>query len=153
MMIAPLLAAILSVSAVSAHAAPCESNEMTVAWEKINFALWLTDYTIPDSSPRTATLSYQGCWAGDGAERLENRSFASADGVFVITAVMTPGGSDGAGTLLLRRNGETAHLGTWGFHKIFYKGVGIDKVSVPNGNGRMVVKNVFVIPEGAVVKP
>ncbi len=150
MIIAPLLAALLSVSA-SAQASSCQSNEMTAAWEKINFALWLTDYTIPDSSPRTATLAYQGCVAD--AEGRESRTFVSADGLFTVAAYTAAGGADGATTLVLRRDGEAATLGTWGHHKVFYKGVGIDKVSVPNGNGRTVVKNVFVIPEGAVIKP
>lgn len=149
MIIAPLLAVLLSVSA-SAQTAACRSNEMTAAWEKINFALWLTDYTIPDSAPRAATLAYQGCAVGDGAE---SRSFVSADGLFVVTAVTNAGGDNGATTLRLSRAGETVSLGTWGHHKVFYKGVGIDKVTVPNGGGRTVVKNVFVIPEGAVVKP
>lgn len=150
MIIAPLLAALLSISA-SAQTRVCQSNEMTAAWEKINFSLWLTDYTIPDSSPRTATLAYQGCAAG--ADGLESRSFVSADGMFFVTAVTTAGGDNGATTLTLSRGSEAVALGTWGHHKVFYKGVGIDKVAVPNGNGRTVVKNVFVIPEGAVVKP
>ncbi len=67
MIIAPLLAVLLSVSA-SAQTQACRSNEMTAGWEKINFALWLTDYTIPDSAPRAATLAFKGCAAGDGAE-------------------------------------------------------------------------------------
>ncbi len=149
MIIAPLLAALLSVSA-SAQTSSCLSNEMTVEWEKINFALTLSDYTIPDSTPRAGTLSYRGCSASEGRE---SRTWASADGRYVVTALTSAGGQDGATSLVLSREGESAPLGTWGHHKVFYKGVGIDKVSVPNGNGRTVIKNVFVIPESTVVKP
>lgn len=150
MIIAPLLAVLLSVSA-SAQTRACQSNDMTAAWEKINFAVYLTDYTIPDSSPRTATVSYKNCTAGD--DGLESRNYVSADGFYMVTALTFNGGQDGSTNLLLRLGGPTAHLGAWSHHKVFYKGVGIDKVAVPNGNDTTVVKNVFVIPEGAVVKP
>jgi hypothetical protein len=124
---------------------------MTSAWEKISFALWITDYTIPDSSPRAATLSYQGCSKGDEGE--ESRSYVSEDGHYTVTAFTNHGGDNGATTLTLYRDGQFVRLGTWGHHKVFYRGVGIDKVSVPNGNGTTVSKNVFVIPVDAVVKP
>ena len=150
MMIAPLLAALLSMP-VSAQVTACKPNEMTAAWEKISFALWLTDYTIPDSSPRTATLAYKGCSMGDEGE--ESRSYASEDGLFTVTAFTSRGGANGATTLTLYRGSEWVRLGTWAHQKVFYKGVGIDKAAVPNGNGTTIVKNVFVIPEGAVVKP
>jgi len=142
MIIAPLLAVLLSVSA-SAQTSACRSNEMTAAWEKINFGVWVTDYTIPDSSPRVATLAYQGCSAENG---VESRTFAGADGQFTVVALTNGGGDNGATTLLLRRGPQWVTLGTWGHHKVFYKGVGIDKVAVPNGNESTVVKNVFVIP-------
>jgi len=149
MIIATLLAVLLSAPA-SAQTADCRTNEMTAAWEKIGFALWLTDYTIPDSSPRTATLRYLGCSVvGDQ----EARFYRSEDGVFILAAYTNAGGENGATTLSLSRRAAHVELGTWGHHKVFYKGVGIDKVAVPNGGGATVVKNVFVIPEGAVIKP
>ena len=149
MIIATLLAALLS---VPASALPvCKSNEMTSAWEKITLVLWVTDYTIPDSSPRTATLAYKGCSVGDEGE--ESRSYSSEDGLFTVTAFTNMGGENGATTLTLYRGAEWVRLGTWAHRKVFYKGVGIDKVAVPNGGGNTVTHNVFVIPEGAVVKP
>ena len=149
MIITALLSAVLSLP-VSAQVPACQSNEMTSAWEKISFALWLTDYTIPDSSPRTATLAYKGCSAGDEGE--ESRSYVSADGLFTVTAYTSHGGDNGATTLTLYRGDKWARLGTWAHHKVFYKGVGIDKVAVPNGGDTTIVKNVFVIPEDAVIK-
>lgn len=150
-MLAPLLAALmLSSTPAKAHLPACVSNEMTSAWEKISFALWITDYTIPDSSPRAATLAYKGCSKGDEGE--ESRSYVSEDGLYTVTAFTNHGGDNGATTLTLYRGSEWVRLGTWGHHKVFYKGVGIDAVSVPNGNGN-VTKNVFVIPVDAVVKP
>ena len=149
MIITSLLAALLSMP-VSAQSLPtCHANEMTTAWEKISFALWLTDYTIPDSSPRTATLSYKGCSQGDEGE--ESRSYVSEDGAYSVTATTNHGGDNGATTLTLYRGAQWVRLGTWGHHKVFYKGVGIDKLPVPNGR-ETVVKNIFVIPEAAVIK-
>ena len=143
MIIASLLAAVLSVSA-SAQVPACQSNEMTSAWEKITFGLWLSDYTVPEDSMRTATLGYIGCSAlSDGTEV---RFYRSADRNFTLSAFTNAGGENGATTLALTRRAEKVTLGTWGHHKVFYKGVGIDKVAVPNGNDQTVVKNVFVIP-------
>lgn len=142
MIIAALLAAVLSVPA-AAQTAACQRNEMTSAWEKITFGLWLSDYTVPDDA-RTATLSYIGCSVlSDGTEA---RFYRSEDRTFTLSAFTNAGGDNGATTLALTRRAENVTLGTWGHHKVFYKGVGIDKVSVPNGNDRTVVKNVFVIP-------
>lgn len=151
MIIASLLAAVLSMPASAQPMPVCKSNEMTAAWEKITLGLWLSDYTIPDSSPRTATLRYKGCSVGDEGE--ESRSYASDDGVFTVTAFTNMGGENGATTLTLYRAGASVRLGTWAHRKVFYKGVGVDKVAIPNGGGAEVVKNVFVIPEDAVVKP
>ena len=149
MIITALLSVVLAAPA-SAQVFECKTNEMTAAWEKISFALWLTDYTIPDSSPRTATLTYKGCSKGDEGE--ESRSYVSADGSFTVTAFTNHGGDNGATTLTLYRGAQWARLGAWGHHKVFYKGVGIDKVAVPNGGDTTIVKNVFVIPEAAVIK-
>lgn len=150
-MFVPLIAALM-LSSTPAKALPaCVSNEMTSAWEKISFALWITDYTIPDSSPRAGTLSYKGCSKGDEGE--ESRSYVSEDGRYAVVATTNHGGENGATTLTLYRGGESVRLGTWGHHKVFYKGVGVDKAAVPNGNGTTVSKNVFVIPADAVVKP
>lgn len=146
MIFASLLAAALSLTA-SAQASDCRSNEMTSAWEKVTFGLWLSDYTVPEDSTRTATLAYIGCTAlSDGTEA---RFYRSEDRAFTLSAFTNAGGENGATTLALTRRAEKVELGTWGHHKVFYKGVGIDKVAVPNGNGRTVVKNVFVLP----VKP
>lgn len=150
MIIASLLAAALSVSA-SAQAQACRSNEMTTAWESITFGLWLSDYTIPDDAARAASLTYKGCSAG--ADGMETRTFASADGSYAVLAVTDAGGDSGATTLTLSRRGERVELGTWGHHKVFYKGVGIDKVAVPNGAGGAIVKNVFVLPVYPSLKP
>jgi hypothetical protein len=113
---------------------------MTSAWEKVTFGLWLSDYTIPEDALRTAKLSYKGCSVD--AEGQEIRSFVSEDGAYAVTALTNGGGDNGATTLVLKRGGKGVQLGTWGHHKVFYKGVGIDKVAVPGGP----VKNVFVIP-------
>ncbi|MDP3543174.1 MAG: hypothetical protein Q8T11_11970 [Elusimicrobiota bacterium] len=142
MIIAALLAAVLSVPA-SAQTAACQRNEMTSAWEKITFGLWLSDYTVPDDA-RTADLKYAGCSVSQFGQ--EGRKYVSADGQFTVVALTGAGGDDGATTLVLLRDGAKVILGTWGHHKVFYKGVGIDKVSVPNGGRGAVVKNVFVIP-------
>ena len=148
MIIASLLAVMLSVPA-SAQVQACASNEMTSAWEKITLGLWLSDYTIPDSSPRTALLSYKGCSASGGRE---SRVYASEDGAYAVTALTNRGGEDGATTLSLSAGGGTAQLGTWSHHKVFYKGVGVDQVAVPSG-ALTVKKNVFVIPVAEAVKP
>lgn len=143
MIIAALLAAVLSVPA-SAQTAACQRNEMTSAWEKITFGLWLSDYTVPEDATRAATLSYVGCSVlSDGTEA---RFYRSEDRAFTLSALTNAGGDNGATTLALTRRAEKVTLGTWGHHKVFYKGVGIDKVAVPNGNDTTVVKNVFVIP-------
>jgi len=118
MIITALLAAVLA-APVSAGPLECVPNEMTSAWEKISFALWLTDYTIPDSSPRTATLAYKGCSKGDEGE--ESRSYSSADGLWTVTAFTNHGGDNGATTLTLYRGAQWARLGTWAHHKVFYK--------------------------------
>ena len=149
MIITALLSVVLA-APVSADPLVCQSNEMTASWENISFALWLTDYTIPDSSPRTATLTYKGCSKGDEGE--ESRSYTSADGLYTVTAFTNHGGDNGATTLTLYRTDKWARLGTWAHHKVFYKGVGIDKVAVPNGGDTTIVKNVFIIPEDAVIK-
>lgn len=143
MIIASLLAAVLSVSA-SAQTQACRSNEMTSAWETITFGLWISDYTIPEDATRAANLVYKGCSVNGAGE--ESRTFSSADGTFAVTALTNSGGDNGATTLVLSRGGARVALGTWGHHKVFYKGVGIDKVAVPNGAGGAMVKNVFVIP-------
>ena len=139
MIIAALLAAVLSVPA-SAQISVCQSTEMTSAWEKVTFGLWLSDYTIPEAALRTAKLSYKGCSVD--ATGQETRSFVSEDGAYAVAALTNPGGDNGATTLVLNRGGRGVTLGTWGHHKVFYKGVGIDKVAIPGGP----VKNVFVIP-------
>lgn len=143
MTIAALLAAVLVAPAsAQVQVQTCKSNEMTAAWEKITFGLWLSDYTIPESGTRLADLKYKGCAAGDKGE---SRTYSSEDGSITVTAVTDAGGDNGATTLALSRGGAGVTLGTWGHHKVFYKGVGIDKVALPNG-GRPLVKNVFVIP-------
>lgn len=139
MIIAALLAAVLSVPA-SAQVTVCQTNEMTTAWEKVTFGLWLSDYTVPEDGMRTAKLSYKGCSVDNAGE--EVRSFVSEDGSYTLTALTNSGGDNGATTLVLNRGGKGVTLGTWGHHKVFYKGVGIDKVAVPG----VAVKNVFVIP-------
>lgn len=142
----------------------CVANDMTREWEKISFALWLTDYTIPDSAPRTATLSYAGCsimdeYMGEPIQPREVRFYVSEDGLVAVFATTSENGADGAThlTLVTRRGtsgfANSAQLGAWSHHKVFYKGVGIDKVGISdNRDGRAYTKNVFVIPTGAVVK-
>jgi hypothetical protein len=141
MIIAALLAAVLTVPA-SAQVVVCQRNEMTAAWEKITFGLWLSDYTVPESGTRVGDLKYKGCVADAAGE---TRTYSSEDGTFTVTALTNAGGDNGATTLVLSRGGAGVTLGTWGHHKVFYKGVGIDKAAIPNG-GRPLVKNVFVIP-------
>lgn len=143
MIIAPLLAVLLSASA-SAQTPACQSNEMTQGWEKVTYGLWLTPYTIPDSTPRTATLKYQGCVVD--ANGLENRSFVSAEGGYAIVARTDAGGNSGATTLILKNGAGSVELGTWGHHRAMYRPVGVDKVNVPTGNGGVMNTNVFFIP-------
>lgn len=150
MIIASLLAAVLSVPA-AAQVTACQSNEMTQAWEKITYGLWLTPYTIPDSTPRTATLTYQGCSVG--ADGQESRTFASAEGNYAVVARTNAGGENGATTLVLKNGGESVVLGTWGHHKALYRPVGVDKVNVPDGNGGVINTNVFFIPVDLGLKP
>jgi hypothetical protein len=150
MIIASLLAAMLTIPA-AAQTQACASNEMTSAWEQVTFGLWLSDYTIPDSSPRTAVLRYAGCAVG--ADTMEYRSYSSEDRLYTVVARTNGGGANGATMLAMFRGDAGVDLGTWGHHKVFYKGVGIDKVAVPNGAGRTTVKNVFVIPVAVVAKP
>jgi hypothetical protein len=157
MIVSTLLAALLAVPA-SAQPVACVENEMTREWEKISFALWLTDYTIPDSSPRTATLSYKNCFA-DEERGQETRFFVSEDGSIGVVATTSLGGQDGATYLtLVTKNGNngltnSAQLGVWGHHRVYYRGVGVDKAKIQDWRygGREIVKNVFVIPTGAVI--
>lgn len=149
-MIASLLAALLLSVPASAQVRACQTNEMTAAWKNVAFGLWLSDYTVPDDASRVATLRYKGCSAG--AEGMESRSYTSEDGSFAVVARTNAGGDDGATTLILTRGGARVELGTWGHHKVFYKGVGIDKVSVPSGGSATRVANVFVIPVYDAVK-
>lgn len=157
MIVSSLLAVLLAVPA-AAQVQVCADNEMTREWEKISFALWLTDYTIPDSSPRTATLSYQRCFA-DSERGQETRFFVSADGKIGVVATTSLGGSDGATYLtLVTKNGNngltnSAQLGVWSHHKVYYKGIGVDKAKIQDwrDGGRELVTNVFVIPTGAVI--
>jgi hypothetical protein len=106
MIVSTLLAALLAVPA-SAQPVACVENEMTREWEKISFALWLTDYTIPDSSPRTATLSYKNCFA-DEERGQETRFFVSEDGSIGVVATTSLGGQDGATYLSSASGGTTA---------------------------------------------
>lgn len=149
MIIAALLAAALA-APVSAQTVACQSNEMTAAWEKITFGLWLTPYTNPDDSARTSTLTYKGCTVG--ADGLESRSFSGAEG-YTIVARTNAGGDNGATTLFLKNGAGSVELGTWGHHKAFYKGVGVDKVNVPSANGGNLNTNVFFIPVDLGLKP
>ena len=150
MIIVALLAAALA-APVSAQPVACQSNEMTAAWEKITFGLWLTPYTIPDSTPRTATLTYKGCSVG--ADDQEYRTFTSVEGTYALSFRTNGGGADGATTVSLTRGSYASTLGTWGHHKVFYKGVGVDKVNVPTEGGRTFNTNVFVIPVDLGLKP
>lgn len=145
MMIASLLAAALALPA--AAESKCLINPMTDEWQGITLALFLTDYTIPESSPRTATLKFSECLSHH--EGTELRLYTSQDSDYVIAARTDRGGASGATTLFLSRGSELVELGTWAHRKIFFKGVGIDKVSVPNGDQKL-IKNVFVLPEGAI---
>jgi hypothetical protein len=170
MIVAPLLVALLAVPASAQVVLPpfeaeaCVRNEMTREWEKISFALWLTDYTIPDSSPRTATLRYQGCRVlretlGEPMDAQEQRYFVSEDGKIGVIATTSTGGSDGATYLtLVTKNGNngltnSAQLGVWSHHRVYYKGIGVDKAKIQDwrDGGRALVTNVFVIPTGAVI--
>lgn len=140
-MIVPLLAALLLAAPASAQVRACQSNDMTAAWETVSLGLWLSDYTVPDEASRVATLTYAGCSVSAKGE--EVRLFSGADGRYAVSAVTDAGGANGATTLRLGRDGAQVVLGTWGHHKVFYRGVGIDRVAVPGGRG---TKNVFVIP-------
>ena len=114
---------------------------MTAAWETVSLGLWLSDYTVPDDATRVATLTYAGCSVSAKGE--EVRVFSSANARYAVSAVTDAGGANGATTLSLKRDGAQVVLGTWGHHKVYYRGVGIDRVAVPGGRN---TKNVFVIP-------
>lgn len=148
MIIASLLATVLAVpAAADKPAAACQTNAMTSDWGKITFGLFLTPYTIPESAPRTATLRFKGCKMDDASQ--EFRSYTSDDGVYRVVALTNANETDGATTLVLIYNGKGVRLGAWAHRKVFYKGVGIDNVAIPDGP----VTNVFVLPEGAILPP
>ncbi len=159
------LAAALMLTAAPAKAQPaCVSNEMTAAWEKISFALWITDYTIPDSSPRAATLKFQKCerreeTLGEKMTPQDVRWYVSEDGSIGVLATVGDDEPGATWLTLVTRNGgngltNSAQLGAFAHQRVYWRGLGWDKVSIQDwrDSGRTIVKNVFLIPTDAVIK-
>jgi hypothetical protein len=157
-MINALFAALL-LAGPAAAAPVCRTDPMRAEWQTKNFGLWLTDYTIPESSPRTATLHYVGCEVvtsmyGEPIEPREERKFLSEDGTIGIIA--STDDSDPAATWLTLVTGSpergvynSAQLGAFSHHRVYFKGVGVDQVKFHDNRGRGadLVKNIILIPE------
>jgi hypothetical protein len=129
---------------------------MREEWQSISFGLWLTDSNNPDDSPRTATLRYSSCQVVGQEER---RTFLSEyDDMGVVASVNSSDPQATTLTLVTRAAGgalrESAPLGSYAHRRVYFKGVGIDSVDFRDwsNGGNAYVKNVFVIPEGAVIK-
>lgn len=164
-MIAPLLAAALLTSpafAAEKIPTPCAQDDMSREWQSKSFVLWLANGTNPDAEPRTATLSFKKCEHveeiyGEPISPRDERWYVSDDGSIGVIATADDS-QPGATylTLVIARNGaltNAAQLGAWAHRKVFFKGVGVDKVSITDwrSNGAVIVKNVFVIPSDAVI--
>lgn len=167
-MIAPLLLAALLSSPVRAAdkiAAPCAQDDMSRGWQATTFALWLMDGTDPDAQPRTATLRFKKCehideYLGEPTSPRDARWFVSDDGTIGVIATVDEAQPDATYLTLVTLNGgsgltNSAQLGVWAHRKVWFKGVGIDAASITDwrAGGKTIVKNVFVLPEAAVVKP
>ena len=164
-MILPLLAAALLAGPVSAQELPCPQDAMTREWQSKTFVLWLANGTNPDAEPRVATLKFKKCvraaeYLGEPITPQDARWFVSEDGKIGVIATVTDGEPDATWLTLVTSNGvngmtSSAQLGAFAHRKVYFKGIGADKVSIQDwrDNGRVIVKNVFVIPQDAVIKP
>lgn len=166
-MILSLLAAALLAAPASAVPIdlPCPQDAMTIDWQAKTLVLWLTDGTNPDAAPRTATLKFAGCTRrtetlGEPMTPQDERRYVSEDGSIGVIATVSE--ADGAATwlTLVTRNGangltNSAQLGAFAHHRVYYKGVGFDQVRIQDwrAGGRTIVKNIFLIPADAVIKP
>ncbi len=166
-MILSLLAAVLL--SAPAHALnvdlPCPQDAMTRDWQSKTLVLWLTDGTNPDAAPRTATLKFKSCsrrteTLGEPMTPQDERTFISDDGSIGVIATVSETDPAATWLTLVTRNGgngltNSAQLGVFAHHRVYYRGVGFDQVKIQDwrDGGRAIVKNVFLIPEGAVIKP
>jgi hypothetical protein len=166
-MIVSLLVAALFAAPVHAAqiAVPCPQDAMTLDWQSKTLVLWLTDGTNPDAAPRTATLKFKSCTRqtetlGEPMTPQDARYFVSDDGSIGVIATVSE--SDNAATwlTLVTRNGangltSSAQLGAFAHHRVYYRGVGFDQVRIQDwrDGGKTIVKNIFLIPEDAVIKP
>ena len=167
MIIASLLAAALL--AAPAQAAqidnPCPQDAMSSDWQSKTLVLWLTDGTNPDASPRTATLKFKSCTRrtetlGEPMTPQDERYFVSEDGSIGVIATVTEKDPGATWLTLVTRNGgngltNSAQLGAFAHHRVYYKGVGFDQVRIQDwrDGGRMIVKNIFLLPSDNVLKP
>jgi hypothetical protein len=165
-MIVSLLAALLALPAAAQVVdvpAPCPQDAMTQEWQTKSFALWLIDGTNPDAAPRTATLKFKNCvrqteYLGERHTPQDARWFVSEDGKIGVIATVLENELDATYiTIVTSNNGSlttSAQLGAYAHRKIYFKGIGADKVTIQDWrDGRTVVKNVFLIPTDAIVKP
>lgn len=166
-MIVSLLAAALLALPAAAQVQtplPCPQDAMTSEWQTKSFALWLTDGTNPDAAPRTATLKFSKCvrqteYLGERHTPQDVRWFLSEDGKIGVIATVVENEADATYiTLVTSNNGSltnSAQLGAYAHRRVYFKGIGADKVAIQDwrDGGRTIVKNVFLIPTDAVVKP
>lgn len=164
-MIVSLLAAVLALPAAAQTVSiPCPQDAMTREWQAKSFALWLTEGVNPDAVPRTATLKFSKCvrqneHLGERHAPQDVRWFVSEDGKIGVIATVTESEPDATWiTIVTAGDGaltNSAQLGAYAHRKVYFKGIGADKVSIQDwrDGGRTIVKNVFLIPTDAVVKP
>lgn len=166
-MIFSLLAALLMSAPLHAAPAdlPCAQDEMTRAWESKSLALWLTDASNPDAVTRTATLRFKSCThrtetLGEPMTPQDERYFVSEDGSIGVIATVTEKDPDATWLTLVMRNGasgltNSAQLGVFGHHRVYYKGVGFDQVKIQDWRigGRTIVKNIFLLPWDSAINP
>lgn len=166
-MIVSLLAALLLSAPL--HAAPidlpCPQDAMTRDWQSKTLVLWLTDGKNPDAAPRTATLTFKSCSRrtenlGEPMTPQDERYFVSEDGSIGVIATVTEKDPGATWLTLVTRNGNngltnSAQLGVFGHHRVYYKGLGFDQVKIQDwrDGGRTIVKNIFLLPADNVLKP
>lgn len=155
-----LFAVLAAASAsVRAETLPCEMNS---EWESKIFGLWINDgYINPDVLPRTATLSYKGCarYIGRDGIATEERQFIDASGTIgVMIAAYV--GDDASSVALFKLCGQPAKycggasLETRAHRLVYWKGFGMNQVRIKEDSDRReTVKDVMLLPEGAILKP
>ena len=114
---------------------------------------------VTSASGSPSVHSSQSSTATGSSSTTPGGTCTSSPGIRGVVATTSLGGSDGATYLtLVTKNGNngltnSAQLGVWSHHKVYYKGIGVDKAKIQDwrDGGRELVTNVFVIPTGAVI--